>query len=128
MHTFFHHSQIHGYYFSGSIRYSLPNKKAVAIASRIAYMVKMFFVFVVFHAGKEFAVKNVRTMYVWVLHADLLLYRLYTDQRRDHKMFLLVELNLEAIFIGEKNDITCTCKDINIIASYFYYFMHAKGG
>ena len=43
--------------FSGNIQYPLPNKKAVA--SRIGYGGNAI-VFVVFHAGKEFAVKKVR--------------------------------------------------------------------
>ena len=43
--------------FSGSIQYPLPNKKA--IASRLGYGGNAI-VFVVFHAGKEFAVKKVR--------------------------------------------------------------------
>jgi len=42
--------------FSGSIQYPLPNKKAVA--SRIGYGGNAI-VFVVFYAGKEFAVKKV---------------------------------------------------------------------
>jgi len=42
--------------FSGHIQYPLPNKRA--IASRIGYGGNAI-VFVVFHAGKEFAVKKV---------------------------------------------------------------------
>ena len=45
--------------FSGSIQYPLPTKKAVA--SRIGYGGNAI-VFVVFHAGKEFAVKKVRLL------------------------------------------------------------------
>jgi len=42
--------------FSGHIQYPLPNKRATA--SRIGYGGNAI-VFVVFHAGKEFAVKKV---------------------------------------------------------------------
>ena len=49
--------------FSGSIQYPLPNKKAVA--SRIGYGGNAI-VFVVFHAGKEFAVKKVRCINYYI--------------------------------------------------------------
>ena len=49
---------------SGSIQYPVPNKKAVA--SRIGNG-RNAIVFVVFHAGKEFAVKKVRNTLIVTL-------------------------------------------------------------
>ena len=54
--------------FSGSIQYPLPNKKAVA--SRIGYGGNAI-VFVVFHAGKEFAVKKVRCINYYISYCNM---------------------------------------------------------
>ena len=73
--------------FSGSVQYPLPNKKAVA--SRIGYGGNAI-VFVVFYAGKEFAVKKTvyRSKEISV-HSQL-----------SHPNII----NLEAVLIGEKHE------------------------
>ena len=67
--------------FSGSIQYPLPNKKAAA--SRLGYGGNAI-VFVVFHAGKEFAVKKVRMYKLIAVRycITISLYRLYTGQKK----------------------------------------------
>ena len=73
--------------FSGSIRYPLPNKKAME--SRIGYGGNAI-VFIVFHAGKEFAVKktvyrnNEITIHSQLCHPNI--------------------INLEAALIGENHE------------------------
>ena len=73
--------------FSGSVQYPLPNKKAVA--SRIGYGGNAI-VFVVFYAGKEFAVK--KTVY-------------RTKEISSHSQLVHPNIiNLEAVLIGERHE------------------------